>query len=107
MIWRRNYRHTEKCIISFIDMFPHSLFSFFFIRSNKFADALKITGILLQDKEDLIYRAAGWMLREVGKRDIKYAELFLQKHCPVMPRAMLRYVIERFTPAKRRIYMDG
>ena len=83
------------------------LATFSFIRSNKFADTLKIAGILLRDKEDLIHKAAGWMLREIGKRDIECAESFLQKQCPVMPRTMLRYAIERFPPAKRRKYLEG
>jgi 3-methyladenine DNA glycosylase AlkD len=81
------------------------LATFFFIKSGKFSDALKIAKILLYDEEDLIHKAAGWMLREVGKRDIKYAETFLQKHCQVMPRTMLRYAIEKFTPEKKRKYM--
>jgi len=83
------------------------LATFYFIRSNKFLDTLKIAGILLRDKEDLIHKAVGWMLREVGKRDIECAEPFLQKHCQVMPRTMLRYAIERFSPAKRRKYLEG
>ena len=82
------------------------LATFYFIKNNQFDDSLKIAGILLQDKEDLIHKAVGWMLREVGKRDIDCAESFLQKHCRIMPRTMLRYAIERFTPAKRRKYMD-
>ena len=83
------------------------LATFHFIKNNQFADALKIAVILLQDKEDLIHKAAGWMLREVGKRDIACVESFLQKHCRIMPRTMLRYAIERFAPSKRRKYMDG
>jgi 3-methyladenine DNA glycosylase AlkD len=83
------------------------LATFYFIKNNQFDDSLKIAGILLQDKEDLIHKAVGWMLREVGKRDIVCAESFLQKHCRVIPRTMLRYAIERFTPAKRRKYMEG
>jgi 3-methyladenine DNA glycosylase AlkD len=83
------------------------LATFSFIRNNQFTDALKITEILLQDKEDLIHKSTGWMLREIGKRDIKCAESFLQKHCRVMPRTMLRYAIERFDPVKRRKYMNG
>jgi 3-methyladenine DNA glycosylase AlkD len=83
------------------------LATFYFIKNNQFDDSLKTAGILLQDKEDLIHKAVGWMLREVGKRDIVSAESFLQKHCRVMPRTMLRYAIERFTPAKRRKYLDG
>jgi 3-methyladenine DNA glycosylase AlkD len=83
------------------------LATFYFIKNNQFDDSLKIAGILLQDKEDLIHKAVGWMLREVGKRDINCAETFLQKHCRTMPRTMLRYAIERFTPSKRRKYLDG
>jgi 3-methyladenine DNA glycosylase AlkD len=83
------------------------LATFYFIKNNQFTDSLKIAAILLHDKEDLIHKAVGWMLREIGKRDIEYAETFLQKHCRVMPRTMLRYAIERFTPAKRRKYMTG
>ena len=83
------------------------LATFYFIKNNQFADSLKIAAILLQDKEDLIHKAVGWMLREVGKRDMECAETFLQKHCRVMPRTMLRYAIERFAPSKRRKYMDG
>jgi 3-methyladenine DNA glycosylase AlkD len=71
------------------------------------SDAVRIAGFLLQDKEDLIHKAVGWMLREIGKRDIECAESFLQKHCQVMPRTMLRYAIERFTPSKKRKYMTG
>jgi 3-methyladenine DNA glycosylase AlkD len=82
------------------------LATFYFIRNNQFADALKIADILLQDKEDLIHKATGWMLREIGKRDINLEEAFLQKHCRIMPRTMLRYAIERFTPAKRRMYLN-
>jgi 3-methyladenine DNA glycosylase AlkD len=83
------------------------LATFYFIRGNKFSDSLRIAGILLRDKEDLIHKAVGWMLREVGKRDIKCAEVFLQKYCPVMPRTMLRYAIERFTQSKRQMFLDG
>ena len=83
------------------------LATLYFIKNNKFADSLKIAGILLRDKDDLIHKAVGWMLREVGKRDMECAEPFLQKHCSVMPRTMLRYAIERFTPAKRRKYLEG
>ena len=83
------------------------LATFYFIKNNQFEDSLKIAEILLPDKEDLIHKAVGWMLREVGKRDSKIAETFLRKHCRIMPRTMLRYAIERFTPSKRRMYLDG
>jgi 3-methyladenine DNA glycosylase AlkD len=83
------------------------LATFYFIRNKQFADTLKIAEVLLHDKEDLIHKAAGWMLREVGKRDGKYVEIFLKKHCRNMPRTMLRYAIEKLQPATRRMYLDG
>jgi 3-methyladenine DNA glycosylase AlkD len=81
------------------------LATFSFIRNNQFDDSLKIAEILLKDKEDLIHKATGWMLREIGKRDTRSAETFLKKHCRTMPRTMLRYAIERFSPSKRRMYL--
>lgn len=83
------------------------LATFWFIRYDQFEDSLSIAEILLMDKEDLIHKATGWMLREIGKRDVQIAEAFLQKHCKTMPRTMLRYAIERFTPAKRKMYLNG
>jgi 3-methyladenine DNA glycosylase AlkD len=62
---------------------------------------------LLGDKEDLIHKAVGWMLREVGKRDVVMLEAFLGQHCGAMPRTTLRYAIERFPEEKRRKYMNG
>jgi 3-methyladenine DNA glycosylase AlkD len=75
-----------------------------FIRNGDFSDTLKIAEMLLQDKHDLIHKAAGWMLREVGKRDAAAQEAFLEKHWSVMPRMMLRYAIERLPESKRRRY---
>ena len=75
-----------------------------FILTGDFSDTLKIAGMLLQDRHDLIHKAAGWMLREVGKRDAAAEEAFLEKHCSVMPRTMLRYAIERLPESKRRHY---
>ena len=81
--------------------------TFRFIREGQFEDTLGISKILLQDKEDLIQKAAGWMLREVGKRDSSVEETFLQKHYRQMPRTMLRYAIERFPAARRGRYLKG
>lgn len=80
---------------------------FHFIRQNDFADSLKVAGILLLDKEDLIHKATGWMLREIGKRDQEVEQRFLEKHCRTMPRTMLRYAIERFEQEKRKYYMEA
>ena len=80
--------------------------TFDFIKEGKFALTLEIAGMLLADKEDLIHKAAGWMLREVGKRDLKTEEQFLKRHAAKMPRTMLRYAIERFPEGKRRHYLS-
>ena len=62
---------------------------------------------MLNDKEDLIHKAVGWMLREVGKRELEIEEEFLQEHYQEMPRTMLRYAIERITEARRKVYLKG
>ena len=81
--------------------------TFHFIRCGEFAPTLAIARQLLRDDEDLIHKAVGWMLREVGKRDQPLAEKFLRTHCRQMPRTMLRYAIERFPEAKRQRYLRG
>lgn len=77
-----------------------------FIRHDDFADTLAISHKLLRDEEDLIHKAAGWMLREVGKKDKAVLEAFLDQHGTVMPRTMLRYAIEHFSPDQRRTYLQ-
>jgi len=79
--------------------------TFYFIHRKDFSDTLKISEILVNDKHDLIQKAVGWMLREVGKRDQDVEEKFLKKHYRTMPRTMLRYAIERFDDKKKKFYM--
>ena len=81
--------------------------TFHYIKRDEFSETLKISGMLLGDEEDLIHKAVGWMLREVGKRDLKAEETFLRKHYKIMPRTMLRYAIERFPESKRQKYLKG
>ena len=83
------------------------LATFPFIKQNDFDDALGISKILLKDDHDLLHKAVGWMLREVGKRSLPREEQFLRQYYRKMPRTMLRYAIERFPEGKRRRYLDG
>lgn len=78
-----------------------------FIRSKCFVDTLKLAAILLKDNHDLIHKAAGWMLREVGKRDQAVMEAFLKPNYTAMPRTMLRYAIERLPEPRRQDYLKG
>ncbi|HNV68427.1 MAG TPA: DNA alkylation repair protein [Candidatus Ozemobacteraceae bacterium] len=81
--------------------------TFHHIRQNQFEPTLRISDILLHDTHDLIHKAVGWMLREVGKRDLAVLEEFLKPRYAKMPRTMLRYAIERFPEKRRQAYLKG
>lgn len=81
--------------------------TFQFIKNNMFEDTLKISKILLSDKHDLIQKAVGWMLREVGKREQRILADFLKSHYQQMSRTTLRYSIERFPENIRKTYLAG
>lgn len=82
------------------------LATFYTIKRDDFADTITIATMLLKDEHDLIHKATGWMLREVGQRDMKTLTTFLDRHAAAMPRTMLRYAIEKLPPARRKAYRD-
>jgi 3-methyladenine DNA glycosylase AlkD len=79
--------------------------TWYFIHKNEFEWTIKIAEILVSDKHDLIHKAVGWMLREMGKRDLKYLLDFLNQHATQMPRTMLRYSIEKLSIESRKDYL--
>jgi 3-methyladenine DNA glycosylase AlkD len=76
-----------------------------FIRKQRFGETLRISEALLGDKEDLIHKATGWMLREMGKKNVAPLHAFLDRHAAMMPRTMLRYAIEKFPEKTRKEYL--
>lgn len=81
--------------------------TFLFIDKRDFTDSLQIAELLLHDTHDLIHKAVGWMLREIGKKDEKVLVDFLERHYKTMPRTMLRYAVEKFSPSRRHAYLKG
>jgi 3-methyladenine DNA glycosylase AlkD len=109
--------HLEAAEISLLERLARSkdlwerriaiVATFHFIRRNDFRPTMRIATILLRDTHDLIHKAVGWMLREVGKRDRRTLDAFLKKHYAQMPRTMLRYAIERHPAGVRKKYLIG
>ena len=81
--------------------------TFHFVKFSSFEDCLQISEILINDKEDLIHKAVGWMLREIGNRNLRIEEDFLKIHYREMPRTMLRYSIEKFDETNRKAWLRG
>ena len=81
--------------------------TFTFIRNKNFEPTFSIAKVLLNDNQDLIHKAVGWMLREIGNRDVQSLEIFLKSRYRKMPRTMLRYAIEKFPEVKRKKYLNG
>jgi 3-methyladenine DNA glycosylase AlkD len=77
------------------------------IKKRNFGETLAISDILINDEHDLIHKAVGWMLREIGKKNIEVLEIFLKSRYKNMPRTMLRYSIEKFPEDKRKMYLKG
>lgn len=81
--------------------------TYYFIKKNDYNDTLKMARVLLQDEHDLIHKAVGWMLREIGNRDYACEEKFLKQYYKQMPRTMLRYSIEKFPEDLRQKFLKG
>ena len=81
--------------------------TFHFIKNGFYNTTLDISDVLLNDKHNLIHKAVGWMLREIGNRDLSTEEIYLKKNYKNMPRTMLRYAIEKFPENKRQSYLKG
>jgi 3-methyladenine DNA glycosylase AlkD len=80
--------------------------TWYFIKHDLLDWTVTLAEILLHDTQDLMHKAVGWMLREMGKRDVKVLQCFLEKHVRHMPRTMLRYAIEKFSDPERKRYLS-
>lgn len=110
-------QHTASCNVAIISLAKSKdiwerriamIATFAFIRKGEYEPTFMIADILLHDTHDLIHKAVGWMLREVGKRvSEREEEKFLKNRYKTMPRTMLRYAIERFEEEKRKKYLIG
>jgi 3-methyladenine DNA glycosylase AlkD len=108
-LWERNRKPLEHLVHSrsIWERRIAVMATFHFVKRNSADATLKIAEILLADREDLIHKAVGWMLREVGKRDRGKLEEFLRRRYRQMPRTMLRYAIEKFPEDERQGYLKG
>ena len=109
------YRNTKKRNMMFEFSKSESLWirrisiisTFYFIRNNEFSETLEIAKTLINDEQDLIHKAVGWMLREVYKRDKELVKTFLRSNYDQLPRVMLRYAIEKMEKVERIQYLKG
>jgi 3-methyladenine DNA glycosylase AlkD len=104
--------HKDRSILYELAQRPHLwaqrvaiVSTWYFISRNQFSDTIRLSELLLSHKHDLIHKAVGWMLREIGKRDNLVLEEFLDTYVKLMPRTTLRYAIERFPESKRKYYL--
>ena len=102
----------DRCVLQELARQPHLwsqrvaiIATFYFIRKNQFADTLALSEGFLSHPHHLIHKAVGWMLREVGKRDLDAMEEFLHEHIGALPRTSLRYAIEKLPPFRRQYYL--
>ena len=106
----RDGTHTIRSLAKSDDLWEKRiaiLSTFPFIKKRNFGESLFLADSFMDDKHDLIHKATGWMLREVGKKNPEVLELFLSTRYKNMPRTMLRYAIEKFPEEKRKKYLKG